>query len=324
MTVFHSTKHALACAGKSLRGEQLGWPDSKLESWCPRCAIFNCGEPEHETVYRKREGQRQELDLAEAGLLARAAMVAVGKALAKKARKPDITEAERARMFALAADLDPQSQLARTMYAWAETTDMPHPDQLEAEADELADANPRDPAVQQRREQAASLRRVLEAQQLVYEHLLAEGLIRKKPKLELKPLAEERYRVIAYQDGRRARVLEHDSRAGGLTAAEAQRVMQGRATGELEARGVYQLLDPGPEVREPGLRYRLLPRWDPGRFPTFEVDEAERFAELAELDEAICEAKGCSPATARRIRRTWGVEGHRGRTPTRAPWRTEA
>jgi len=61
-------------------------------------------------------------------------------------------------------------------------------------------------------------------------------------------------------------------------------------------------------VRHPALAAELKQAWLDGEFAT-----------LGEFDGRIAQRLGSTTRWARIVRSSWGIEGHRGQTPTRPP-----
>lgn len=278
MTVFSSTKQALACAARSAKGASLGYRDAPLESWCPRCHTASCAEGHELELRQPVRGTAQELDEGAKGSLARSCMTRAG------------------------IELDGED--AAALYAWATASDeeLLTPEELEAAALELPSADKGRAGLLV---QAALMRRVLELQGAVYAQLDEAGLIRRRRPLKM---ASVGYRVHEDAKGRRdVRLVvdPHPSDRGVITGHGAKLAAEAIASGRMP--GPVTLAVEVEQVRHPKLRAELMPRWERGEFKG-----------VLELDAAIVSMMGWSRSWAAKVRASWGLNGSRGRTPTRA------
>ena len=200
------------------------------------------------------------------------------------------------------AGIEPDSEDAELLYAWATTADG------RDEWDEALEGarGERDYQEQLRRGQAARAR--LGALLEVVEAALVEhGVVRRLPKPKVHRLG---WRVVEDDEGARNTQVVVDPSPDDPTVytgpdgeREAKRVARGEAEGHVVA---HTVLVSGR--KHPGLAAELGPRWDAGEFEA-----------LCDLDDEIADRLSCSTRHARRVRRSWGIEGSRGAAPTRPP-----
>ena len=201
------------------------------------------------------------------------------------------------------AGVEPDSEDAELLYHWA-TLD----DRGSDEWDEALELARGEKAYQEalRRGQAerARLAALLE---VVGAALVDAGVVRHPPKPKVYRLG---WRVVEDDEGARNTQVVVDPSPDDPTVytgpdgeREAKRVARGEAEGHVVA---HTVLVSGR--KHPGLAAELGPRWDAGEFEA-----------LCDLDDEIADRLSCSTRHARRVRRSWGIEGSRGAAPTRPP-----
>ena len=140
--------------------------------------------------------------------------------------------------------------------------------------------------------------------------LAAEGIIppRRRPKLRVHKVG---YVVHEYPDGTRQRMLVLDPDpslddvvTGPDAPMVADAIVAGIRAGPVRPAEFAEVR----KVMHPKLRNELLPLWSEGKFGS-----------LTLFDGVIAERLDCTPRHARRVRRSWGVEGSRGPAPTTPP-----
>lgn len=202
------------------------------------------------------------------------------------------------------AGIEPESEDAELLYAWATTTD--DRDEWDEAVEDARGEQAYQEALRQGKAARARLGTLLEA---VEAALVEAGVVRRLPRPKVMRLG---YRVVEDDEGNRAVQLVVDPSPADPTIytgpdgeREARRVARGEAEGHVVAQTVLMV-----RRKHPGLAAELGPRWDAGEFE-----------DLPELDGEVAKRLGCSERHARRVRRSWGIEGSRGAQPTRPPER---
>jgi len=195
--------------------------------------------------------------------------------------------------------IDPDGEDAALLYRWATTADTR--DEHDDAAEAASSPGEYQHAIATGRAVRARLAALIDA---VSGALVEARVVKRPPKLALHRCG---WRVHEYPGGRREVVLVLDPDLGDETVyrlhAAALEVAAGRMGGPVVSATAIT-----STRKHPALAMDLGPAWERGEYST-----------LAELDAAVAERLMCTPRWARVVRKSWGIDGTRGREPTRPP-----